>query len=104
MLELPSGYLKALKLHHEVCDMLLIIDGAQTALERAGDMFASTHHPEDEYIVPDAQQDTWKRSTTEYGSYIEPHCTACKGERFPHTTHINDPFRRQSSISARDCH
>ena len=53
MLELPPGYLKALKQHCEARGMLLIVDEAQTALGRAGDMFAFTHHPEDEGVVPD---------------------------------------------------
>lgn len=53
MLELPPGYLKALKVHCEARGMLLIVDEAQTALGRAGDMFAFTHHPEDEGVVPD---------------------------------------------------
>ncbi|KAK6356454.1 hypothetical protein TWF718_000813 [Orbilia javanica] len=50
---LPPGYLKALKKHCEARGMLLIVDEAQTAIGRAGDMFAFQHHPEDEGVVPD---------------------------------------------------
>src|SRR5690348_14395739 len=53
MLELPPGYLKALKDHCEKRGMLLIVDEAQTGLGRAGDMFAFAHHKEDEGVVPD---------------------------------------------------
>lgn len=53
MLELPPGYLKAMKDHCVKRGMLLIIDEAQTGLGRAGDMFAFTHHTEDEGVVPD---------------------------------------------------
>lgn len=50
---LPAGYLKALKKYCEARGMLLIIDEAQTAIGRAGDMFAFQHHAEDEGVVPD---------------------------------------------------
>jgi 4-aminobutyrate aminotransferase-like enzyme len=50
---LPPGYLKATKEHCLRQGMLLIIDEAQTGLGRTGDMFAFTHHPEDEGVVPD---------------------------------------------------
>jgi 4-aminobutyrate aminotransferase-like enzyme len=53
MLELPPGYLKAMKDHCVKRGMLLIIDEAQTGLGRAGDMFAFTHHTEDKGVVPD---------------------------------------------------
>ncbi|KAF2032601.1 2,2-dialkylglycine decarboxylase [Setomelanomma holmii] len=53
MLELPPGYLKALKKHRDARGMLMIVDEAQTALGRAGDMFAFTHHPDDEGVDPD---------------------------------------------------
>lgn len=43
MLPLPQGYLKALKEHCESRGMLLIVDEAQTAIGRAGDMFAFQH-------------------------------------------------------------
>lgn len=50
---LPPGYFKALKDHCAARDMLLIVDEAQTAIGRAGDMFAFQHYPEDEGTVPD---------------------------------------------------
>ncbi|EPS36718.1 hypothetical protein H072_9708 [Dactylellina haptotyla CBS 200.50] len=50
---LPPGYLKALKQHCEERGMLMIIDEAQTAIGRAGDMFAFQHYAEDEGVVPD---------------------------------------------------
>ncbi len=51
ILPLPSGYLSAMKRHCEARGMLLIVDEAQTAIGRAGDMFAFTHG--NEGIVPD---------------------------------------------------
>ncbi|KAK6495354.1 hypothetical protein TWF481_003378 [Arthrobotrys musiformis] len=50
---LPPGYLKSLKRHCESRGMLLIVDEAQTAIGRAGDMFAFQHYAEDEGVVPD---------------------------------------------------
>lgn len=49
ILTLPKGYLRALKTHCEARGMLLIVDEAQTAIGRAGDMFAFEH----EGVVPD---------------------------------------------------
>jgi 4-aminobutyrate aminotransferase-like enzyme len=49
MLTLPPGYLEAMKAHCSRRGMLLIIDEAQTAIGRAGDMFAFEH----EGVVPD---------------------------------------------------
>jgi 4-aminobutyrate aminotransferase-like enzyme len=49
MLTLPPGYLAAMKAHCSRRGMLLIIDEAQTAIGRAGDMFAFEH----EGVVPD---------------------------------------------------
>jgi 4-aminobutyrate aminotransferase-like enzyme len=49
MLTLPPGYLVAMKAHCSRRGMLLIIDEAQTAIGRAGDMFAFEH----EGVVPD---------------------------------------------------
>ncbi|KAF3935088.1 hypothetical protein ABW19_dt0201250 [Dactylella cylindrospora] len=48
---LPKGYLKALKQHCEARGMLLIIDEAQTAIGRAGDMFAFQN--DGDGVVPD---------------------------------------------------
>lgn len=48
---LPKGYLKALKSRCEDRGMLLIVDEAQTAIGRAGDMFAFQH--DGDGVVPD---------------------------------------------------
>lgn len=53
MMVLPPGYLRAVKKHCEKRGMLLIVDEAQTAIGRAGDMFAFQHWEEDEGVVPD---------------------------------------------------
>lgn len=49
MIELPPGYMAALKAHCRRRQMLLIIDEAQTALGRCGDLFAFQR----EGVVPD---------------------------------------------------
>lgn len=49
IIELPQGYLKALKKKCEERGMLLIIDEAQTGIGRTGSMFSFEHHG----IVPD---------------------------------------------------
>jgi 2,2-dialkylglycine decarboxylase (pyruvate) len=49
IIDLPRGYLAALKAHCERRGMLLIVDEAQTSLGRTGDMFAF----ERDNIVPD---------------------------------------------------
>lgn len=49
MITLPEGYLKAMKSYCEERGMVLIVDEAQTALGRCGDMFAFEH----EGVVPD---------------------------------------------------
>jgi 2,2-dialkylglycine decarboxylase (pyruvate) len=49
IVELPAGYLKALKKKCEEREMLLILDEAQTGLGRTGDNFAFEH----EGVVPD---------------------------------------------------
>lgn len=96
MLELPPGYLKVLKKHCEARGMLLIVDEAQTALGRAGDMFAFTHHPEDEGVVPDI---VTLSKTLGNGIPLSAVLTSNKiaqhakenGFLF-YTTHINDPL------------
>lgn len=96
MLELPAGYLKALKKHCEARGMLLIVDEAQTALGRAGDMFAFTHHPEDEGVVPDI---VTLSKTLGNGIPLSAILTSnhiaqyAKEHNFLfYTTHINDPL------------
>ncbi|KAF2704115.1 2,2-dialkylglycine decarboxylase [Pleomassaria siparia CBS 279.74] len=96
MLELPPGYLKALKKHCEARSMLLIVDEAQTALGRAGDMFAFTHHPEDEGVVPDIVTlsktlgNGLPLSAVLTSNAIAQHAKE-NGFLF-YTTHINDPL------------
>jgi 4-aminobutyrate aminotransferase-like enzyme len=96
MLELPPGYLKALKMHCEARGMLLIVDEAQTALGRAGDMFAFTYHPEDEGVVPDIVTlsktlgNGLPLSAVLTSNRIAQHAKE-NGFLF-YTTHINDPL------------
>lgn len=96
MLTLPPGYLKALKTHCEARDMLLIVDEAQTALGRAGDMFAFTHHPEDEGTVPDI---VTLSKTLGNGLPLSAVLTSDRIARHAkengflfYTTHVNDPL------------
>ncbi|KAF2690746.1 PLP-dependent transferase [Lentithecium fluviatile CBS 122367] len=96
MLELPAGYLKALKAHCETRGMLMIVDEAQTALGRAGDMFAFTHHPEDEGTVPDILT---LSKTLGNGLPLSAVVTSNRIAQYAkensflfYTTHINDPL------------
>jgi 4-aminobutyrate aminotransferase-like enzyme len=96
MLELPPGYLRAVKSHCEARGMLLIVDEAQTALGRAGDMFAFAHHPEDAGVVPDI---VTLSKTLGNGLPLSAVLTSNrvaqiakeKGFLF-YTTHVNDPL------------
>jgi 4-aminobutyrate aminotransferase-like enzyme len=88
--------MKALKEHCEARGMLLIVDEAQTALGRAGDMFAFTHHPEDEGVVPDI---VTLSKTLGNGIPLSAVLTSntiahyAKNNNFLfYTTHINDPL------------
>jgi 2,2-dialkylglycine decarboxylase (pyruvate) len=92
VLDLPPGYLAALKAHCERRDMLLIIDEAQTGLGRTGAMFAF----ERDNIVPDmltlsktlgAGMPLSALMTTEAIS-----TTADERGFFFTTTHVNDPL------------
>lgn len=49
IITLPTGYMAAMKEHCHKRNMLLIVDEAQTALGRCGDLFAINH----EGVVPD---------------------------------------------------
>lgn len=96
VVELPAGYLKALKHHCEKRGMLLIVDEAQTAIGRAGDMFAFMHHPEDEGVVPDILT---LSKTLGNGLPLAAVVTSEKIGKFAkdkdflfYTTHINDPL------------
>jgi 4-aminobutyrate aminotransferase-like enzyme len=96
MLELPPGYLRALKKHCEARGMLLIVDEAQTALGRAGDKFAFTHHPEDHGVVPDIVTlsktlgNGVPLSAVLTSNHIAQHAKS-SGFLF-YTTHVNDPL------------
>jgi 2,2-dialkylglycine decarboxylase (pyruvate) len=92
VLDLPRGYLAALKAHCERRGMLLILDEAQTSLGRTGEMFAF----EREGVVPDmlllsktlgAGMAMASVSTTEEIA----RAGAAKGFMFV-TTHTNDPL------------
>ena len=52
MITLPPGYMLAMKRHCEVRGMLLIVDEAQTALGRSGDLFA-INSADNNGVVPD---------------------------------------------------
>jgi 4-aminobutyrate aminotransferase-like enzyme len=96
MLELPPGYLKVLKMHCEARGMLLIVDEAQTALGRAGDMIAFTHHAEDEGVVPDVV--TLSKTLGNglpLGAVLTSNRIAQHSKEngfLFYTTHINDPL------------
>lgn len=96
MLELPPGYIKAIKEHCIKRGMLLIIDEAQTGLGRAGDMFAFTHHQEDGGVVPDILTlsktlgNGLPLSAVVTSNAIAKHAKE-NGFLF-YTTHINDPL------------
>ncbi|KAF2496179.1 dialkylglycine decarboxylase [Lophium mytilinum] len=94
MHELPRGYLKALKEHCERRDMLLIVDEAQTAIGRAGDMFAFQH--DGDGVVPDILT---LSKTMGNGLPLSAVMTSDKIAEFAkehhytfYTTHINDPL------------
>jgi 4-aminobutyrate aminotransferase-like enzyme len=96
MLVLPPGYLRALKAHCVARNMLLIVDEAQTALGRAGDMFAFTHHAEDAGVVPDI---VTLSKTLGNGLPLSAVLTStpiaqhAKDNGFLfYTTHVNDPL------------
>jgi len=92
VIDLPPGYLAALKEHCEARGMLLILDEAQTGLGRTGTMFA---HQRDE-VTPDiltlsktlgAGMPLAAVMTTDAISEVAEE----KGYFF-YTTHINDPL------------
>jgi 4-aminobutyrate aminotransferase-like enzyme len=96
MLELPAGYLYALKQHCERREMLLIIDEAQTGIGRTGDMLAFQHYAEDQGVVPDILT---LSKTLGNGLPLSAVVTSneiakyCKENNFLfYTTHVNDPL------------
>ncbi|SCW04230.1 LAFE_0H08944g1_1 [Lachancea fermentati] len=92
MLVLPDGYLKALKKHCEKRGMLLIVDEAQTAIGRCGDMFGFMSHG----VVPDILSlsktlgNGIPLSAVVTSNEIAQE-TADTGFLF-YTTHVNDPM------------
>ncbi|KAK6544351.1 hypothetical protein TWF694_001052 [Orbilia ellipsospora] len=93
---LPPGYLKAVKKHCEDRGMLLIVDEAQTAIGRAGDMFAFMHYAEDEGVVPDIL--TLSKTLGNgipLSAVVVSDAVAEKTRRegfMYYTTHLNDPL------------
>jgi 4-aminobutyrate aminotransferase-like enzyme len=91
---LPPGYLKALKEHCEKRGMLVIIDEAQTAIGRAGDMFAFQN--DGDGFIPDILT---LSKTLGNGIPLSAVVTSDKIATFAkeanftfYTTHINDPL------------
>ncbi|ORX94419.1 pyridoxal phosphate-dependent transferase [Clohesyomyces aquaticus] len=91
---LPAGYLTALKAHCEHRGMLLICDEAQTAIGRAGDMFAFQHYGEG--VVPDilTLSKTLGNGLPLSAVVTSDAIAACaKDHNFTfYTTHVNDPI------------
>jgi 2,2-dialkylglycine decarboxylase (pyruvate) len=92
VLDLPLGYLAALKAHCELRGMLLIIDEAQTSLGRTGEMFAF----ERDHVVPDVLLLSktlgagMAMSSVQTSDAIAD-AAAARGFMFV-TTHVNDPL------------
>ncbi|HUN42246.1 MAG TPA: aspartate aminotransferase family protein [Acetobacteraceae bacterium] len=92
IIELPHGYLRALKRHCEARGMLLILDEAQTGLGRTGTMFAF----ERDGVVPDILVLSktlgagLPLSAVMVGEEISRACDE-RGFLF-YTTHVNDPL------------
>ena len=92
VIDLPPGYLAALKAHCEARGMLLILDEAQTGLGRTGTMFAF----ERDGVVPDILT---LSKTLGAGMPLSAVMTsdlvakiADDREFFFYTTHVNDPL------------
>ena len=92
MLTLPPGYLAAMQAHCRRRGMLLILDEAQTALGRCGDMFGFEH----EGVVPDVL--TLSKTLGNgipLSAVVTSHAIAdrCEDRGFLfYTTHVNDPL------------
>lgn len=92
ILELPQGYLQALKAHCEARGMMLIIDEAQTGLGRTGEMFAFSQDD----MVPDFLT---LSKTLGAGLPLAAVLTSAEIEQTCHdrgflfyTTHVSDPL------------
>lgn len=95
MITLPPGYMRAMKRHCEQRGMLLIVDEAQTALGRSGDIFA-INHPDNGGVVPDVLTlsktlgNGMALSAVLTSNQIAAHARD-NGFMF-YTTHANDPL------------
>jgi 2,2-dialkylglycine decarboxylase (pyruvate) len=92
VIDLPLGYLAALKAHCEARGMLLILDEAQTGLGRTGTMFAF----ERDGVVPDilTLSKTLGAGMALSAVMTNEKVSAVADERnfFFYTTHVNDPL------------
>lgn len=92
VIDLPLGYLAALKAHCERRGMLLILDEAQTGLGRTGTMFAFQR----DGVVPDilTLSKTLGAGMALAAVMTTPAISAAADERkfFFYTTHVNDPL------------
>ncbi|ORY35051.1 dialkylglycine decarboxylase [Naematelia encephala] len=100
VIEMPAGYMKALKNECEKRGMLLIMDEAQTGLGRTGDMFAFEH----EGIVPDILT---LSKTLGCGLPVAATVTSAHIDQVAHekgflfyTTHVNDPLPAAVALKA----
>ncbi|WWD22575.1 hypothetical protein CI109_107068 [Kwoniella shandongensis] len=100
VIELPKGYMKALKAHLDKRGMLLIIDEAQTGVGRTGDMFAFEH----DGVIPDILT---LSKTLGCGLPVAATVTSAeieqdvfdKGFLF-YTTHVSDPLPAAVALKA----
>lgn len=99
IIDLPEGYLAALKAHCESCGMMLIIDEAQTGLGRTGEMFAFSR----DGIVPEFLT---LSKTLGAGLPLSAVLTSAEIEEKCHergflfyTTHVSDPLPASVGLS-----
>lgn len=102
ILELPDGYLAALKEHCQKRGMLLVLDEAQTGMGRTGDMFAF----ERDGVVPDILT---LSKTLGAGLPLSAVLTSAEIEEKCHergflfyTTHVSDPLPAAVGITVID--
>lgn len=92
VIDLPLGYLAALKAHCEARGMLLILDEAQTGLGRTGTMFAFQR----DGVIPDilTLSKTLGAGMPLAAVMTSDRIAAIADERgfFFYTTHVNDPL------------
>jgi 2,2-dialkylglycine decarboxylase (pyruvate) len=102
ILDLPPGYLSALKRHCEKRGMMLIVDEAQTGLGRTGEMFAFSR----DAIVPDFLT---LSKTLGAGLPLAAVLTSAEIEQRCHergflfyTTHVSDPLPAAVGLAVLD--